>query len=129
MLPASWPAGLAGDGMTVDAVDAGRDVAELVRTLEAVGAPAGLGRFLAAARALVAGWARDGPPVLEVGRLASVCHDALLARAAVLAGEGGLPPGCALAVLGSQGRREQFLATDQDNALILDDVGRGPGCL
>lgn len=115
--------------MTVTALAARGAVEALLATLDTAGDPAALGRFLEATRRLVAGFAEDGPPIFTVGRLASLCHDALLIRAAALADPGGLPPGCCLVVLGSQGRREQFLATDQDNALILDDSLADPaGC-
>ena len=35
---------------------------------------------------------------------------------------------CCLIVLGSEGRKEQILKTDQDNALILKDSANWPGC-
>ncbi|MYL82116.1 signal transduction protein [Desulfovibrio aerotolerans] len=107
-----------------------------------------LGRLLERIRGLIAGWAAPGCDALAVGRAASRLYDAFLVRAAVLARpwplqspeppdladppdpanapalpESPEPPDAggrfALVVLGSQGRREQFLATDQDNALIL----------
>ncbi len=81
-----------------------------------------LAESLAEIRAMVA--RRAGEDALDVGRLASGCYDRLLVRAAelALAGLGPPPTAFALAVLGSQGRREQYLATDQDNALILGDA-------
>lgn len=58
---------------------------------------------------------------VNVGRLVAHINDGLLGRAAVLVeDELGRPPcGYALMVLGSEGRREQLLATDQDNALVF----------
>ena len=85
-----------------------------------------LGRELERIRRCIADRAVPGVSALETGQLASQLYDAFLVRAAELAREGPpqLPetagPYC-LAVLGSQGRREQFLATDQDNALILGE--------
>ena len=65
-----------------------------------------------------------------VGRLISEMHDRIMARAweMVLAELGPAPAPHAVLVLGSQGRREQFLATDQDLALVYDssDGGSGP---
>jgi CBS domain-containing protein len=104
-----------------------------VRELESVAGQAAdaanavdLGRLLGRIRRLIAAAAGPDSDALAVGRAASRLYDAFLVRASELARAGpGDPPGCfALAVLGSQGRREQFLATDQDNALILaDDCG------
>lgn len=85
-----------------------------------------LGRELERIRRCIADRAISRADALETGRLASQLYDAFLVRAVELAREG--PPRLpetagpyGLAVLGSQGRREQFLATDQDNALILGD--------
>jgi CBS domain-containing protein len=99
------------------------DVQVLAEALDAARDAAGLGRLFVDIRRLVARFALSGLDALEVGRLASLLYDKLLVRAAGLARDGPqeVPDGCALAVLGSQGRREQFLATDQDNALILAD--------
>ncbi|MHC1789624.1 DUF294 nucleotidyltransferase-like domain-containing protein [Solidesulfovibrio sp.] len=98
-------------------------VVELEAALSRAGDGLALGRVLARIRGLIADQAGPAGDALAVGRSASRLYDALLARAAELARIGpDDPPGrFALAVLGSQGRREQFLATDQDNALILAD--------
>lgn len=64
-----------------------------------------------------------------VGRLISEMHDRIMARAweMVLAELGPAPAPHAVLVLGSQGRREQFLATDQDLGLAYDPpAGSGP---
>jgi CBS domain-containing protein len=67
-------------------------------------------------------WLRQGADVSRAGALAAAVRDQLFCRAAELALAGGADPGpLALVVLGSEGRREQFLATDQDNALVLGD--------
>lgn len=109
-------------------VELDRDVAVLASALKEAATPAALAGVFGHIRRLVAGLAGQGRDALEVGRLASRLYDGLLVRAAALARDGpdGLPPGCALAVLGSQGRREQFLATDQDNALILNNASDAP---
>jgi CBS domain-containing protein len=64
-----------------------------------------------------------------VGRLISEMHDRIMCRAweMVLAELGPAPAAHAVLVLGSQGRREQFLATDQDLALAYDGSGQGTG--
>ncbi|QLA19786.1 putative nucleotidyltransferase substrate binding domain-containing protein [Desulfolutivibrio sulfoxidireducens] len=66
-------------------------------------------------------------PAENLGRLVSEFNDRIMARLTELvARETDKPPGAfCLAVLGSEGRKEQFLATDQDNALIIAD-GVGP---
>lgn len=89
-----------------------------------------LGRELERIRCCIADRAVPGVSALETGQLASQLYDAFLVRAAELARAGPLQlPESAgsycLAVLGSQGRREQFLATDQDNALILAEGADG----
>lgn len=65
-----------------------------------------------------------GLDVLETGRLVSEMHDQFLIRACqlVTAAMGSPAPArFSLLVLGSEGRKEQCLATDQDNALVYDD--------
>ena len=102
-------------------------ISQLEATLALAGDDAGLGRLLGRIRALIAGWAGPDSDALAVGRSASRLYDAFLVRAAELAwpwpGDSPRRPDSAsrfaLVVLGSQGRREQFLATDQDNALLL----------
>jgi CBS domain-containing protein len=68
-------------------------------------------------------------PAENLGRLVSELHDRIMARLAELvAPEPGRPSGTfCLAVLGSEGRKEQFLATDQDNALIISDASGAQG--
>lgn len=64
----------------------------------------------------------------NVGRLVAHIHDQILVRVARLVVEelGEAPGEFSLMVLGSEGRKEQFLATDQDNALVFSDSG-APG--
>jgi Predicted signal-transduction protein containing cAMP-binding and CBS domains len=61
----------------------------------------------------------------KVGRFVAHIHDQILVRVAGLVMEdlGREPREFSLMVLGSEGRREQFLATDQDNALVFSDEG------
>ncbi|HDQ40754.1 MAG TPA: CBS domain-containing protein [Desulfonatronum sp.] len=69
----------------------------------------------------------EGIGIFQVGRLISDMNDQILTRVRdlVLAemGQGAPVPFCLLA-LGSEGRREQYLATDQDNALIFSWDGQ-----
>lgn len=71
--------------------------------------------------ALIAGGAKAS----HLTRLATAISDAILQRAMTLTlEEHGAPPRpFAFIVLGSEGRKEQTLATDQDNALIYQDDG------
>ena len=61
----------------------------------------------------------------KVGRFVAHIHDQILVRVVELVMEdlGPAPREFSLMVLGSEGRREQFLATDQDNALVFSDEG------
>ena len=72
---------------------------------------------------MVSTLAKSGLPVSHVARLVSHLNDALLRRILTWA-EGDLgPPPCryAFLALGSEGRHEQTLLTDQDNALVYAD--------
>jgi CBS domain-containing protein len=86
----------------------------------------GLGDYVAYANqvaATVEALVASNTPVNSVGRLVALAHDALT-RKIVADGErqlGAPPAPYAFLVLGSQGRLEQTLRTDQDNALIYAD--------
>jgi CBS domain-containing protein len=76
-------------------------------------------------RVMVLRCAAEKIGVEQVGRLVADINDQILSRAVELVvDELGSPP-CtfSLMALGSEGRREQFLATDQDNALVFADTG------
>ncbi len=66
-----------------------------------------------------------GARVSDIGRVVAVAHDALLQRILRDAEASLGPPPCAYAwlVLGSEGRYEQTLRTDQDNALVYAAEG------
>jgi CBS domain-containing protein len=67
---------------------------------------------------------QSGVGVERIGRLISEINDKIMARAVFLTIRevGQEPPlNFSILVLGSEGRREQTLKTDQDNALIYDD--------
>ncbi|RRR73945.1 MAG: cyclic nucleotide-binding/CBS domain-containing protein [Candidatus Viridilinea halotolerans] len=71
----------------------------------------------------VAGLLDAGASVTDVGRVVAVAHDALLQRIIRDAEKqlGAPPAPYAWLVLGSEGRYEQTLRTDQDNALVYAD--------
>ncbi len=87
---------------------------ELARTFERLHRMAG--------RSVAEGISSDA-----VGRLISEMHDRIMTRAweMALLELGPAPAPHAVLVLGSQGRREQFLATDQDLALVYEGSGGG----
>lgn len=74
--------------------------------------------------ATVAGLRSAGLSPLEITRSVSLLTDVLLRRALTLAAEDHGEPPCAFAwlTLGSDGRREPTLLTDQDHALVHADV-------
>jgi CBS domain-containing protein len=93
-------------------------------------APA-LARCLDKARVMALRGVAESIDVERVGRLISAMHDQILERAVQLTlnapeflplKETGFLERCAIVALGSEGRGEQFLATDQDNALVLADM-------
>lgn len=121
------PAGLLGEGDMLAArgesplalaaeINLAEDQTALTRCFERLG---GL-----AARSVAEGIGSEA-----VGRLISLMHDRIMAQAWGLAlaqteaERGPAPAPHAVFVLGSQARREQYLATDQDLALVYDAAG------
>lgn len=88
---------------------------------EIAGSGPDLARSVRRLRDLVLRCADQGIDGIGVGRLVADANDRILCSAAAMAeAELGPPPcGYSLMVLGSEGRREQLLATDQDNALVF----------
>ena len=84
-----------------------------------------LARCFARLRLMVLRSAAERIGAGNVGRFVAHIHDQILVRVAELVMEdlGPAPREFSLLVLGSEGRREQFLATDQDNALVFSDEG------
>lgn len=81
--------------------------------------------LLERARRVVVRCVEQGVPARHVGRLGAELHDHLLARLTQLAVAAmPLPPPApfGMAVLGSQARREQFLAADQDAAMVISEA-------
>lgn len=112
-----------------------RDLFVLQRqSMRAIGDAIGVARTvgaLAAAAADIRAWSgalvAQGVAAGFVTRLISRLNDQLTRRLiGLLAGEAGVPIGRACWIaLGSEGREEQTIATDQDNGLVLPD-GTGP---
>ncbi|KHG66171.1 cyclic nucleotide-binding protein [Thermus sp. 2.9] len=84
-----------------------------------------LTRYSAEVAHLVEGLFQKGLEALEIGRVVASLNDALIRRL-VKEGEAALgppPTPYSFMVFGSEGRREQALLTDQDNALVLGEGG------
>ncbi|HXV80639.1 MAG TPA: DUF294 nucleotidyltransferase-like domain-containing protein, partial [Candidatus Binatia bacterium] len=92
----------------------------LRRTLETLEAPAKLAHYSREIAALVEILFRGGLSVVQIGRIVSSLNDALVKRLVDLAEHdlGPAPTAFAWIVFGSEGRLEQALLTDQDNALV-----------
>jgi CBS domain-containing protein len=94
-----------------------------LRRIERMPGREALGGYGSDLTRMVSTLAKSGLPVSHVARLVSHLNDALLRRILSWAeADLGAPP-CryAFLVFGSEGRREQTLLTDQDNALVYDD--------
>ena len=92
----------------------------LRRTLETLEAPASLAHYSQEISAMVETLFRGGLGAVQIGRIVSSLNDALVKRLVDLAQRdlGPPPTDFSWIVFGSEGRLEQALLTDQDNALI-----------
>ncbi len=92
----------------------------LLKSVERHGDTARLADFAAEQAAMVERLATGGLEATRIGRIAASVNDALVARLLALAERELGPPPCPYAwiVFGSEGRFEQTLLTDQDNALV-----------
>jgi CBS domain-containing protein len=70
---------------------------------------------------------RSGTPALHLNRFITAISDAVLKRLGDLVLKGMEPPPVKFAfmIFGSEGRREQTLKTDQDNAIVYEDASPG----
>jgi CBS domain-containing protein len=95
----------------------------LRRTLETLEAPARLAQYSREVAVMVETLFRSGLGAVEIGRIVSSLNDALVKRLVSLAERdlGPAPTAFAWVVFGSEGRLEQALLTDQDNALIYGE--------
>ena len=100
-----------------------RSPLHLVRELEGLHDTAGLGGYAHELAAMVEALSWRGAEASQIGRIVSRLNDTLVARLLALAEADLGPPPCPYAwmVLGSEGRMEQMLITDQDNALVWSE--------
>jgi CBS domain-containing protein len=118
------PRGLLGEGDMLAA--RGESPLALAAEINTAADEAALARCFERLRRLAARSVAEGIGSEAVGRLISEMHDRImsqawgLALAKVEAERGPAPARHSVFVLGSQARREQFLATDQDLALVYD---------
>jgi CBS domain-containing protein len=100
---------------------------KMVRDIEEAGSLEDLREIHSRVQGLVAHLSGTGVPTTELVRMIALLNDKILLRLiALLRTERfpDLPEGFAFFVLGSEGRREQTLTTDQDNAIVYaDDLG------
>lgn len=94
----------------------------LRRTLDQLQEPSALGNYASEIAALVEKLFTGGVSATEIGRIVSSLNDALVRRLVYLGEQSlGAPPApFAWIVFGSEGRLEQALLTDQDNALVYE---------
>jgi len=104
----------------------------LARAIEAAESLEGLAASAPRVIAVVRWLVDSGASASEIGRLVSEINDRLVTRALALVeraleaeGHGGPPVPYSWLVAGSEGRREQTLKTDQDNALVYADSPDG----
>lgn len=97
----------------------------LSRQLENVEDPAALATYSLDAAAMVERLFNGGLKVAQVGRIFASVNDTLMRRLLRLAEQQLGPAPCPYAwlVFGSEGRMEQALITDQDNALVYAEAG------
>ena len=95
----------------------------LRRTLDSVEDPTALAHYSREVAGTVQTLFRGGLGAVQIGRIVSSLNDALAKRLVSLAEQALGPPPTTFAwiVFGSEGRLEQTLLTDQDNALIYEE--------
>jgi CBS domain-containing protein len=96
----------------------------LRRTLDSVEDPTALAHYSREVAGTVQTLFRGGLGAVQIGRIVSSLNDALVKRLVGLAEQalGPPPTNFAWIVFGSEGRLEQTLLTDQDNALVYEDA-------
>jgi CBS domain-containing protein len=101
-----------------------RSPQQLVRDIEEAGSIDDLKELHARVEGLVLHLVGTGVSTRDLGRLIAHLNDRILLRLIALLRANRfrtMPDGFAFVVLGSEGRREQTLTTDQDNAIIYAD--------
>jgi CBS domain-containing protein len=102
-----------------------RNLLVILKEIERAGNVQDLRYIYSLVQELVSNLLKEGLDVLQIGRLISDLSDRFISKAVflVIKKMGKEPPvNFSVMVLGSEGRREQTLKTDQDNALIYDDT-------
>jgi CBS domain-containing protein len=96
----------------------------LRRTLDSVEDPTALAHYSREVAGTVQTLFRGGLGAVQIGQIVSSLNDALVKRLVELAQRdlGPVPTAFAWIVFGSEGRLEQTLLTDQDNALVYEDA-------
>jgi CBS domain-containing protein len=96
----------------------------LRRTLDSVENPAALAHYSREVAGTVQTLFRGGLGAVQIGQIVSSLNDALVKRLVGMAERelGPAPTDFAWVVFGSEGRLEQTLLTDQDNALVYEDA-------
>lgn len=99
----------------------------LLTRLDKLDRPSSFPDFAEQLAAMVEALLEGNLDAVEIGRIVSSVNDAATVRLLRLAEEelGDPPRPYAWIVFGSEGRREQALLTDQDNALVYADGGEG----
>ena len=99
----------------------------LRRVIDGLSEAAVIGSYASAIAALAGALFQSGLGALQIAQIVSSLNDALVKRLVQLAEhELGAPPvPYAWIVFGSEGRMEQALLTDQDNALVFDETNEG----
>jgi CBS domain-containing protein len=99
----------------------------LRRTLDSVEDPSALAHYSREVAGTVQTLFRGGLGAVQIGQIVSSLNDALVKRLVGLAEQALGPPPTDFAwiVFGSEGRLEQTLLTDQDNALIYGEESEG----
>lgn len=123
------PRGLLGEGDMLAA--RGESPLALAAEINTAADEPGLARAFGRLRRLAERSVAEGIGSEAVGRLISEMHDRIMSRAWGLAlarmerERGPAPAAHSVCVLGSQARREQYLATDQDLALVFELMSGG----
>jgi CBS domain-containing protein len=99
----------------------------LRRTLDSVENPTALAHYSREVAGAVQTLFRGGLGAVQIGQIVSSLNDALVKRLVGLAEQalGPPPTNFAWIVFGSEGRLEQTLLTDQDNALVYEEKSAG----
>lgn len=100
----------------------------LIREISTAGSIGALKQQYQLLPGVIQGLISNGAKARNLTRLITTISDAILNKIISFAVEKHGPPPCAFAfmVMGSEGRKEQTLKTDQDNALVFEDVSGVP---